>query len=73
MVDAPATYGEPQLAKSHSSAVSSRSWDKYANANRREPVRLSSIIAAFDNVILIGLRLRTSGYEYNCYNEPFTD
>lgn len=54
MVDAPAAGRQAhQQTKSHSSAVSSLSWDKYANANRLAPIRRSSIIAAFDKVILV--------------------
>ena len=58
MVDAPAVDEQAhQQTKSYSSAVSSQSWDIYANANRLAPIRPSSIIAAFDKVILvIGLR-----------------
>ncbi len=54
MVDAPAAGRQAhQQTKSYSSAVSSLSWDKYANANRLAPIRRSSIIAAFDKVILV--------------------
>lgn len=54
MVDAPAVNDRNHpLTKSHSSAVSSQLRAKNANADWLAPIRLPSIIAAFDKVILL--------------------
>lgn len=59
MVDAFRLTRKLAKQESYNSAVSPPSEDVYANANWLAPIRHSSIIAAFDKVILVKVRKPT--------------